>query len=274
MYALRVVLWFSCMLVLGGDFVSPATVVAADLSARDIMEKNFFVMKVPTIKNSARMSLITEEGSVRERKMDIVGKLQKNGIDSNLIIRFQYPPDIKGTSFLQIEHSDGDDNLWIYLPALNKSRRLVANNKKDSFFGSDFSYGDILPPKVDLYHHKLSRLETLEGHACYVVESVPKDEKEKHDSGYSKKISWIRNDNFVESKIEYYDTDGSPLKTQTVTQHQLVDPKNRRWIALRREIVNQQTGHKTVLVFDKVEVGMSIADDFFTTSTLERVWHR
>jgi hypothetical protein len=247
---------------------------AGDSTAHDIMEKNFFVIKIKNIKQEAIMTLVDDKGRTRERKMDLMGKLQDNKVDYNLIIRFHYPADIKGTSFLQIEHSDGDDNLWIYLPALKKSRRLVANNKKDSFFGSDFSYSDILPLKVDLYEHKLIKLEPVEGFDCYVIESTPKDLKEMDNNGYAKKISWIRKDNFVESKIEYYDVKGRLLKTQTISRHKEVDPENHRWMALQREMVNHQTVHKTVLTFDKVNVGTAIADDVFTTSTLEREWRR
>ena len=250
----------------------PAT--AEEPNARYIMEKNFFVIKVKAIKNTATMTLVNDNGGMRERKMDIVGKLQSNGVDGNLIIRFQYPPDIKGTGFLQIEHSDGDDNLWIYLPALHKSRRLVANNKKDSFFGSDFSYGDILPPKVDRYHHTLIRSEPVDGRECYVIESTPKDEQERCNSGYSRKTTWVCKDNFLETKVEYYDLEGNLLKTQTATKHKQVDPANHRWLATRREMKNHQTGHRTILEQEQITVNMLIADDFFTTSTLEREWRK
>jgi len=249
-------------------------VAAEPVSARDIMEKNFHVLKIKRVKESAAMTLITDKGGVRERKMELVGKLQPNGVDYNLIIRFQYPPDIKGTSFLQIESVDGDDNLWIYLPALHKSRRLVADNRKDSFFGSDFSYSDILPLKVDRYEHRLLRSESLEDHDCYVVESAPKDEKEKNNNGYSKKLSWIRKDNYLESRIEYYDVKAQLLKTQAITGHAQVGSEKKIWIALRREMVNHQTGHKTILAFDRIEVGPPIADDFFTTGAMEREWRR
>lgn len=247
---------------------------ADDSAAFDIMKKNFFANKLKSLKESATMTLITDKGGTREREMNLVGKLQGNGIDYKVSIRFQYPPDIKGTSFLQIESSDGDDNLWIFLPALHKSRRLVANNRKDSFFGSDFSYSDILPLKVDLYDHRLLRSETLDGHDCYVIESAPKDEREKNNNGYSKKISWIRKDNYLESKIEYYDVKTQLLKTQAVTGHAQVGTGNKYWIALRREMVNHQTGHKTILAFDRIEVGAPIADDFFTTGAMEREWRR
>jgi hypothetical protein len=242
----------------------------AEQSAAEIMEKNFFVTKIRSLISDATMVLITDKGQKRERKTTTFSKLQENGVDSNLLVRFLSPADIKGTGFLQIEHSDGEDDLWIYLPALKKSRRLVANNKKDSFVGSDFSYGDILLPKVDLYHHTLLRSEIINGQDCYVIESVPRDDTVKRNSGYGKKITYVRKDNFLETKVDYFDTTGRPLKTQIATDHKLVEPENQRWIAMRREMENLQTGHKTIFTFDKIEVGRPVTDDFFTTRTIER----
>lgn len=238
--------------------------------ARAIMEKNYYVMKVPTIKNTIYMTLVSATGNIRERKMNVVGKLRSNGIDSMLLIRFLYPADIKGTGFLQIEETEGDDNMWVYLPGLGKTRRIVANNKKDSFFGSDFSYGDILPRKVDLFRHRLLQVETSDGNDCYVIESIPRDEHEIMNSGYGKKISWIRKDNFVENKIEYYDGAGQLLKTQQVSDHTIVDSINHKWMARRREMITHRTNHRTILKLDHIRVGDSIPDAFFTTRTLER----
>ncbi len=250
----------------------PLLVKADELNARSIMEKNFFVSKPKTIKTKSVMTLMSDKGSVRERKVDTVGKLQSNGNDTNVIIRFQYPPEFKGTGFLQIEDPGGDDGLWVYLPSLHKSRRLVANNRRDSFFGTDFSYGDITPPKIELYDHTLLRSEVVGGHECYVIQSIPKDDKEKRNSGYSKKITWVQKNNFLENKIEYYDTEGRQLKTQIVAQHKLIDPAGQRWFAMQREMINHRAGHKTMLVFSQVEVNRPIDDAFFSTRMLEREW--
>jgi hypothetical protein len=243
---------------------------AEGIGAQQIMQKNFFVTKVRTLKTDSTMLLINDRGQTRERKSSTLTKLQKNGIDSKLLVKFLSPADIKGTGFLQVEHSSGDDDQWIYLPALKKTRRLVANNKKDSFVGSDFSYGDILLPKVELYKHVLLRTEPMDGQDCYVIESTPRDDDVKRDSGYSKKISWIRKDNFLENKVDYYDVDGRLLKTQTISGHKLVEADTQRWVAMRREMNNHQTEHKTVFIFDRIEADVPVADDAFTTRSIER----
>ncbi len=247
-----------------------AVILAADPNPRDIMEKNFFVTKVSSLQLESTMLLINEKGQLRERRSTGLIKLQPNGIDSKLLVRFSTPADIKGTGFLQVEHIDGDDDLWIYLPALRKSRRLVANNKKDSFVGSDFSYGDISLPKVDQYRHTLLRNEKVDGFDCYVVESVPANDAVRANSGYSRKVTWVRTDNFVETKVEYYDLAGRLWKTQKVSRHEPVEPQKARWFALQREMTNHQNGHRTVISMSKVTSGVEIPEETFTTRYIER----
>lgn len=254
----------------GAGLLPRASRAAQDPAAREIMEKNFFASKIASLKTDATMVLINDRGQVRERRISSLQKLQKNGIDSKLVMKFNAPVDIKGVSFLQIEHSDADDDQWIYLPALKKTRRLVANNKKDSFMGSDFSYGDFSRPKVDWYQHRLLRSEAIDGRDHFVVESLPRDDAIKNDLGYSRKIMWVRNDSFLETRVEYYDLRGDLLKTQNATGHKLMEPGTQRWFAMHRDVVNHQTQHKTVLDFEAAEAGVPAPDDLFTTRTIER----
>ncbi len=248
---------------------SAANAQRPEPNARDIMEKNFFVSKVTSLRIESAMVLINARGQKRERRNTTLITLQDNGVDSRVMVKFSTPADIKGTGVLQVEHIDGDDDLWIYLPALKKSRRLVANNKKDSFAGSDFSYGEISLPKVDQYRHTLLRSEKLEQFDCFVIESVPASDTIKANSGYSKKITWVRSDNFLEAKVDYYDLASRLLKTQRTGRHQLVEPDKGRWFALYREMTNHQSGHRTTIDASTADA-VEIPDEMFTTRYLER----
>jgi hypothetical protein len=248
----------------------PPSSPAEDLSARDIMEKNFYAPKVKHLVSDSTMTLMNDKGQQRVRKTHSVSMLQPNGIDSKLMIRFLFPGDVQGTGYLQVQHYDGEDDMWIYLPALKKVRRLVANNKRDSFVGSDISYGDILVPVVDTYKHTMLKSETLDGEDCWVIEAVPATEQIKKDYGYAKYVAWIRKRNFIEKKVDYFDTSGRPLKTQLVPEVLEVDPANHKWYGVRREITNHQTGHKTLLVFDTLDAAQPVAEEFFSPRYLER----
>src|SRR5260221_2660122 len=241
---------------------------AAELSADAMMQKHFCVAKINSFKSTGTMLLINDKGQTRERKSSTYSVLQPNGIDSKLLVKFTFPTDMKGRVFLQVEQVEADDDEWIYLPALGKSRRLVANNKKDSFVGSDFSYGDISLPSVELYEHRSLGSEAADGQDCYKVESTPKTESTRDNSGYSRKITWLRKNNFVEAKVEYYDLSNRLLKTQVISQPQLLDPDPHRGLARHTQRTNQQTGHKTVLNFDEVEAAVAVPEDLFSNRHL------
>lgn len=240
------------------------------MTADEIMQKNFFASKPKQLLKQVTMTLVNDRGEKRQRSISALVALQPNGVDSNMLVRFKSPADVKGTSFLQIEHSGADDDQWVYLPALHKSRRLVSSNRKDSFIGSDFSYGDVMPPKVSLYQHKLLKEETVDGTACYVIESVPANEDVKRDYGYARKVNWIDKGSFHELKTEFFDVTGRLLKTQTVKGLVLVDEDTGRWAATYKEMVNNQTGRRTIVVADTHTTDAKITDSTFSLRALER----
>lgn len=251
-------------------FLNEAGAAPSVLTAEEIMTRNFHVTKVKTLRFDATMMLVSDKGQQRERRLASLSRLQTDGVNVDLNIRFDVPADVRGTRFLQIQHPDRDDDMWIYLPALKRSRRLVSNNKRDSFVGSDFSYADILPLKPSVFRHVLLRIEPFNGQSSYVVESVPRDEGLKNDLGYSKRISWIRTDNFVEAKVDYYYRHGQLFRTQTTGNYKMVEAEPQRWLALRREMLSYETGHKTVISIDRVDTNVSVSPRAFSADSLDQ----
>src|SRR6266478_5371341 len=212
---------------LGGSFDASA----ADPSASDIAQKSYDSSKVADSTSDATFKLVNSAGQERIRETTGGTKLIKGTTDNMRITTFMSPSDVKGTKTLLIEHTGKDDDIWIYLPALKKVRRLVANNKKDSFVGTDFSYGDIIGHKVEDWTHTLVGTEQIDGVETYVVESVPRTEKVRDDSGYGKRRTWIRHDNFVAVKGTYWDLAGAVVKELTATDVREIDPAHHKWQA-------------------------------------------
>jgi uncharacterized protein len=249
---------------------SPGFAHAQALDAVTIMERNFVAIKSIGSTSDATFTLTNSSGQERVRKTFGTTKLQTNGRDNMRMTRFLSPPDVKGTVTLLIENGDKDDDIWVYLPALKKVRRLVSSNKKDSFVGTDFSYGDVIGHKVEEWNHTLLKEEEADGHSCYVIESTPKSDAIKESSGYVKRVGWIRKDNFVTIKGEFWDQGGQPLKTVKASDVQLVDKERGRWQPMRLEAANTQTEHKTVIQFEGFTVKPDIEDEFFTTRYMEQ----
>jgi len=247
---------------------SPAQ--ATDLSALDIVQKSAKSDKVESWSARVAMRLIAKNGSERIRESVISNKLQPNGTDMQRLVHFLSPADINGTKILIHEQSKAHDDIWIYLPSMKKVRRLLSNNQKDSFMGTDFSYTDITTPKVNDYVHTLLRREDVDGATCYVIESVPITEDTRKDTGYSKSVTWIRVDTYVRIKAELYDLSGSPYKSMRVHTLREIDTQRKKWLPEHIEMRNLQSGHATVITFNDIKTGTAIGDRLFAPNSLDK----
>jgi outer membrane lipoprotein-sorting protein len=242
---------------------------AADPSASDIAQKSYDSSKVADSTSDATFKLVNSAGQERIRETTGGTKLIKGTTDNMRITTFMSPSDVKGTKTLLIEHAGKDDDIWIYLPALKKVRRLVSNNKKDSFVGTDFSYGDVIGHRPSDWNHKIVKSESVDGRDCFVLESTPKTPEVADNSGYSKRVFWIDKENFVPLKGEVYDSGNQLLKKFTAKRIEKVDAKNDKWQPMYTEVENVQSDHRTILEFKNFKANVGIGDDKFTTRYLE-----
>ena len=161
------------MLAVGAVGASPTIARAEALTPSAIMEKSLSATKVRDSIADATFTLINKDGEERVRRTNGYTKLQDDGSDNMRTVRFLSPA-IKGTATLLVEHATGDDDMWIYLPALKKVRRLVASNKKDGFVGTEFSYGDVIGHRTSDWTHRILREEAVAGAPTYVIELLPR----------------------------------------------------------------------------------------------------
>jgi uncharacterized protein len=256
-------------LAMAGTAIACATAFAQP-DAEAIMTRNYLATKYPDSRSDAHFRLINKSGMERVRETTGETKLIPGTTDTRRLVTFNAPADIKGTKTLLIERSNADDDIWIYLPALKKVRRLVANNKKDAFVGTDFSYGDVIGHKVEAWNHKWLRDETVDGRDCHVILSTPKTRETADNSGYSKRISWIDKKSSIAVKGENFDAQEDPLLKITGEDIRQVDAKNDKWQAMKLTAENVQTGHKTVIEFTNFKANIGVKEDAFTTRNLER----
>src|SRR5499426_3053543 len=152
--------------------VSPAQ--AAEPSARDIMEKVTVTRKLDGSEAVVKMTITDDKKQTRERDITMATKLYDGGKTEKRIYRFLAPADVQGTSVLVFDYETKSDDVWIYLPALRKTRRIVSSQKSQSFMGSEFSYGDLNIPAIDDFDYTLVKQEPFGGEACFVIDVVPK----------------------------------------------------------------------------------------------------
>ncbi|MBN1560884.1 outer membrane lipoprotein-sorting protein [candidate division KSB1 bacterium] len=245
-------------------------VARAEMSTREIVERAQLAMKVQGLQGVNTMIIYDEKGRERVRKIAQMAKLYDNGKTEKRLIRFLEPADIKGTALLTFDYEEQEDDLWLYMPALRKTRRIVRSEKARNFMGSEFTYADMTPPSLnDFTFHKLDDQE-VNGVSCYQIEWKPADDARAEENGFNRRITFIAKDDFVVRKSIYYDLDGDLHKELTIAGVIELDSVHKRYRALEMEMVNHQNGRRSIIKSDKLEFTPHINDEYFTTRYLER----
>lgn len=239
-------------------------------SAREIMNKVTMTRKLDGSEAVVKMTVIGDKGQVREREITMATKLYDGGKTEKRIYRFLSPADVQGTGVLVFDYEAKADDVWIYLPALRKTRRIVSSQSSQSFMGSEFSYGDLNIPALDDFNYTLVKEEAVGGETCWVIDVLPKAKESGDTEGYSRKTYWVSKDKHAVLKGLYYDRDGKPLKELIARDIKLLDPKNRRYRFMHMEMINKQNGRRSVFESKKVTFVPNTKDEYFTTTYLER----
>ncbi|MEA3492944.1 MAG: outer membrane lipoprotein-sorting protein [Candidatus Margulisiibacteriota bacterium] len=135
---------------------------------------------------------------------------------------FTYPARDKGVKYLKI-----DDNMWMYLPSVEKIIKISGHMLRQSMMGSDFSYEDALESNKlrEKYSIKLVDQETIPvkvrkgkkittvNYPCYVLDLTA---KVKDVTYYRRKI-WVNKKTFVPVKEELFAKSGKKLKVTTLS---------------------------------------------------------
>lgn len=240
------------------------TAGAQTLTGRDIMQRAKDVPDGDSRYSEMELTLIKKNGDKRERK--VVSWSIDEGKDKKTLMFFTYPGDVNGTGFLTWDYDDmsKDDDKWLYLPAMKKTRRISGSSSKtDYFMGTDFTYNDMGSRNIDEDTHTLLREEDRDGQKCWVIESIPVDKREI----YSRKVTWIRQDCCVPVYVEFYDKLDKLHRYLTISE---ISQVQGYWTKQHMEMKNVQTGHSTIIVLNNPQYDLKVDKSMFTVAKLEK----
>jgi hypothetical protein len=187
----------------------------------------------------------------------------ENDGDKSLVV-FDEPRDVKGTALLSFSHKVGDDDQWLYLPALKRVKRIASRNKSGPFMGSEFAYEDISSQEVEKYTYKFIEESMHEGTASFLIERYPVDP----NSGYTRQQMWVDKERYIPLKIDYYDRKNVLLKTLVFRSYQQY--LDQYWRADEMYMENHQTGKSTLLTWKQYNFRSGLSDADFNKNSLKR----
>ena len=245
--------------------IVPLVAQAAEITGREVMEKQKELHKVQSEIGDEIMLLVDKDGSKEKRLVKRYAKEVGDDVHRYLIV-FLNPADIRGTALLTWEQEERDNDQWLYLPAQKKMQRIAKGSKKNYFMGTDFTYEDMEPEDLDNFNYTILRSEKLnqdkKDFDCYVIESVPANKEKKRESGYSKRIIWIEKGHIYTLKVEFYDRRGRLQKIQT--NHALENVSGTVWRAKKTLMNHLGRKHKTLTGIKSRKINTPVKDSVFT----------
>lgn len=241
-----------------------------DPAARAIMEKVDARDDGDNQTATMEMILIDKRDNQRVRRIATYSK--KKAEDKYRLMFFQHPADVKDTAFLTWDYDDPDkdDDQWLYLPALRKSKRIASRDKSGSFMGSDLTYSDMTDRNLTDYDFFLKKKIAVKGVPAWLIESIPKNKAVIKETGYTKSLLIVRQDNHFVIRAVHWVKDGGYLKYMDVKK--LVQIQG-IWVATDMLVTKKkgkQTVHKTVLRFNDVKFNQDLDFDLFTVRRMEK----
>jgi hypothetical protein len=220
-----------------------------------------------TVSNRSRMVITSRNGAAQERILEQHSK-KAGGITKSVVLFLnvpQNPANVRGAGFLTVKNPDGRNDQHIYLPDVGKVRRIAAEEGGESFMNSDFSNDDISSTdrSADLDTHTLLREETLDGKACYVIESRPKDRSYQ----YSRMIQWIDKDTKFIYKLELYDRRNENTLVKIAEMKEIKNIQG-RLTATVTTMTTVAAGTSTSIYVQRLEYDRNLDDRLFTENYL------
>ena len=254
--------------------LSLASTLLLAQTPRDIMQKVLDREDGDKIIANMQMQLIDKAGHKRVREMKTFSI--DVGIDEKKLTFFLSPSDVRNTAFLTYDYNDEnkDDDQWMYLPALNKTKRIPSSDKDSSFMGSDFSYFDMTKPDLNDFTFKILKETIVKrksgNEPVWLIEIMPKSKKISEETGYLKSIAYVKKDNYMITRAKYYLRKAKRVKYMDVRKFEKIDGIDVATITTMTTKKGKRTLHKTVLIQSNVKMNQNISESMFTTRTIEK----
>lgn len=230
------------------------------------MDKSRDLTMSGNIQSTVTLTISEKNGSVRTRKLNMITKSYDDGTIKRMV-KFLDPADVRGTAMLIVDSKDAQDDMWIYLPALKKTRRIVSTEKGKSFMSSEFSNADMSSGSNADF--KISHLPESGKNDVWVIQNVPVSDDKADEYGFSKKVTYLEKSSLKTKKIDFYNFDGELFKTIEILATQPLTGKE-GYVMTDMLAKNHLNGRSSRVKFDQVNTTASIPDNTFIADNLSR----
>jgi len=183
------------------------------------------------------------------------------GKDYSLVV-IREPIKDRGIATLKVE-----DNIWNFLPKINRVTKVPSSMMSGSWMGSHFTNDDLVKDSTfeDDYASTITFEGVRDGRAIYELTSIPKPNAAVV---WGKVVMLVEQKTLAPFKNTYYDEEGALIRTMTLDQFKTVDG---RVIPMRMVLQPEdKPDESTVIVYDEIRFGVPLEASFFSLQSLQK----
>ncbi|NNC98920.1 MAG: outer membrane lipoprotein-sorting protein [Gammaproteobacteria bacterium] len=159
------------------------------------------------------------------------------------------------------------ENIWNYLPKINRVTKVPSSMMSGSWMGSHFTNDDLVRESSfeDDYHSRISFEGERDGRLIYELTAVPKADAAVV---WGRVVMLVEQQTLAPFKALYFDEDGLLIRTLTFDQFQRIDE---RTIPMRLTLQPEdKPDESTVIVYNEMAFGVNLQESFFSLQNLQR----
>jgi hypothetical protein len=184
-----------------------------------------------------------------------------------VLLRVDSPPDLKGAGYVLIDR-EGAEEMYMYLPAVQKVRRITSQMASSQLWGTDFSYEDVKQLQGIVRGGADERLPDaeVEGRPVRMLALRPAAES---GSGYRRIVWYVDPETCVALRTEFFEAGDAPRKV-LAAKPASVTRRDGRWLAHELSMSDDRSGTTTTLRVLEVENDVELPDHLFNPNQLPR----
>jgi outer membrane lipoprotein-sorting protein len=183
------------------------------------------------------------------------------GKDDSLVV-IREPIKDRGIATLKVK-----ENIWNYLPKINRVTRVPSSMMSGSWMGSHFTNDDLVKESTfeDDYDSSITFEGTRDGKAIYELTSLPKPDAAVV---WGKVVIEIEQQTLAPLRWVYYDEEDTLIRTLSFDQ---VEKIGARIVPMRLSLQPEdKPGESTVITYQTIEFGVDIQSSFFSLQNLKQ----
>jgi outer membrane lipoprotein-sorting protein len=201
--------------------------------------------------------------TVRTRRYERTMTLEawSRGKEDSLVV-IRDPIKDRGIATLKVR-----ENIWNYLPKINRVTKVPSSMMSGSWMGSHFTNDDLVKESTfeDDYNSRISFEGERDGRAIFELTSIPKPDAAVV---WGKVVTEIDQKTLAPYRAFYYDEDGALVRTLVFDEDKRVGS---RIVPMRLSLQPaDKPGESTVIVYRSIEFGVPLQASFFSLQSLQR----